>query len=172
MDNQFKNMKTHARHLSKGMWYEWRMKLLDGLRDVLVGEAEGLKLDENLMQQQESAVENVLPALLLEHEQLLLQFAELERHAQEIADCDQEELSHARRQIVSSEQQIQDRKERIAELKSRSKDLDSAVEDAQDVRVEYLQAIKEAQRVREEHRGWSGPEVNRLKCRYSCDWRT
>ena len=50
MDNQFKNVKTHARLLSKAMWYEWRMKLQDGLEAGLLRISEGLDADEQLLQ--------------------------------------------------------------------------------------------------------------------------
>lgn len=163
MDNQFKNMKTHARHLSKGMWYEWRMKLLEGLREVLVGEAEGLSNDGALLEEQERALEASLPRLMQQHEQLRSECEELRMRAEEIANCDQDELAQARQQLVSADQDIRSRRERLAILKQQSQDLSSSIEDAQDAKVEHLQAIREAQRVREEYRGWSGAEVNKIR---------
>ena len=101
MDNQFKNMKAHARHLSKGMWYEWRMKLLDGLKEGLVHESQGLDQDERLLQEQEAAIRTVLPSLLEEHTALEQECSTLQTRANELANCDQEELRQARQQILS-----------------------------------------------------------------------
>src|SRR5580700_2650781 len=53
MDSQFKNVKTHARLLSKAMWYEWRMKLLDGLKVGLHKISEGMDADGEILHHQQ-----------------------------------------------------------------------------------------------------------------------
>lgn len=163
MDNQFKNMKTHARHLSKGMWYEWRMKLLEGLREVLVLEAEGMKSDSVLLREQEQILEESLPELLTQHEQLQEECAQLQQRAEELADCDQNEIAQARQQLVATDREERTKRKRMAELKKQSQELDRTIEDGQDAKVEILQDIQEAQRVREEYRGWSTAEVDEIK---------
>lgn len=166
MDNQFKNMKTHARHLSKGMWYEWRMKLLEGLREVLLAEAESLIGDNDLLVEQETVLQESLPALLGQHEQLRDECAELQQRASELADCDQDELAQSRQQLISTNQELRRKQDRLAALRSRSQQLDTSLEDAQDAKIEHLQAIQEASRVREQYRGWSAAEVSNVRGMY------
>lgn len=163
MDNQFKNMKTHARHLSKVMWYEWRMKLLEGLREVLVTEGEGLKSDSVLLREQEQILEESLPELLNQHEQLSEEYDELQQRAEELSDCDQDEIAQARQQLVATDQEVRTKRERIAALKKHSQELDKTIEDGHDVKIENQQAIQEAQRMKEEYRGWSTAEVSEIK---------
>ena len=165
MDNQFKNMKTHARLISKGMWYEWRMKLLEGLRGVLVNEAGGLSQDNHRFEAQENGLQNILPTLLEEHSQLQRECSVLQDRANELADCDQDELRRARQQILSIDEQLRQRRQQISNLKTQSKDLDAAIEDATDAKVENLHAIRESERVLEVHRGWSASEVTKHKCK-------
>lgn len=155
------------------MWYEWRMKLTEGLREVLVSHAEGLKNDSSSLAEQEAVLQDALPDLMKQHEQLQEECSELQHRAEELADCDQDELAQARQQLVAVDQEVRAKKERLAALKEQSSSLDKSIETAQDAKVENLQAIREAQRVREEFRGWSTSEVNKLKgwiflLNYSC----
>ena len=42
MDSQFKLLKTYARHQAKAVWYDWRQKLLTGVKDSLSKNHAGL----------------------------------------------------------------------------------------------------------------------------------
>ncbi len=163
MDSQFKNMKTYARLLSKGMWYEWRMKLLDGLMEGLVNVAEEMSQDDGVLADQERAIQQVLPVLLQEHTQIQQECAELEERAAELADCDQEELSQVRQQLMSVEEATEQKRQLIKQRQQSLHEMDGAIEDVQEAKIECLDAIKEAQRLREECRGWSSAEVRKLK---------
>ncbi|TQV96104.1 chromosome segregation protein [Cordyceps javanica] len=146
MDNQFKNVKTHARLLSKAMWYEWRMKLQEGLREGLVKISNDMDGDYQAMQEQMDMLESVLPELTRSHDALEEERETLEEAAREIADCDPEELSSARQELASLDKDIEAKRELIAKLRPQ---------------MEAAQAKK----VRENCRGWSSAEVNSLKGR-------
>jgi len=163
MDSQFKNMKTHARLLSKGMWYEWRMKLLDGLMEGLVSVAEEMSQDDGVLADHERAIQQVLPLLLQEHTQIQQECAELEERAAELADCDQEELNQVRQQLMSVEEATEQKRQLIKQRQQSLHETDGAIKDVQEAKIECLDAIKEAQRLREECRGWSSAEVRKLK---------
>ena len=163
MDNQFKNVKTHARLLSKAMWYEWRMKLLDGLKDGLVRISQDLNNDADLLGQQEQLLEEVLPALIEEHERLRAEAQLLQAQADEMADCDQEDLADARENLVCLDEELVAKRKVVAELQEQLNEQEKGIEDAIDRKQESLGAIREAERVREECRGWSGSEVALLK---------
>ena len=163
MDNQFKNVKTHARLLSKAMWYEWRMKLLDGLKDGLVRISQDMNNDTDLLGQQEQLLEEVIPTLIEEHDRLSAEAQLLQAQADEMADCDQEELADARENLVYLDEELDTKRKAVAELQQQLVEQEKGIEDAIDRKQEYLGEIREAERVREECRGWSGSEVAILK---------
>jgi len=163
MDNQFKQMKAHARHLSKGMWYEWRMKLLEGLRGALNSTAEGMAGDGATLLKQEQAVQNVLPSMLEEFSQLEQQCEELQAHAAEFDSSKQGELDQARRRLVEVDAEVSSKKSMIEKYKQELKASEEAIAQIQQEKIDCQQATRDAQRVREELKGWSVAEVNTLK---------
>lgn len=163
MDTQFKNVKTHARLLSKAMWYEWRMKLLDGLKDGLLRIRRDFDEDAGILTQQEQLLQAVLPQLVAEHEQLAAEAKLLQAKADELASCDQEELEDAREQLVRIDAELEEKRQMVAELQEQLREREQAIEDAAERKQECQAEIKEAERVREECRGWTGSEVAALK---------
>lgn len=163
MDNQFKNVKTHARLLSKAMWYEWRMKLQDGLKEGLVKIAEGMNDDEQLLQREEELLQSTLPELIKQFEALEVEGENLQAIAQEIADCDPEDLQNARAELVDVDADIEAKMHQIEELQSSLKETESATEEFTRRKQNCIASIEEAEQVREECRGWTPNEINALK---------
>ena len=167
MDNQFKNVKTHARLSSKAMWYEWRMKLLDELKKGLNVISEGMGQDDLILQRQEELLMSVLPALLAKHEALQQESQKLQTHAQELANCDQNELNDARQKLHATEEEIATKRVMVEELTHRLKEKDDGIEAVIESKDECFSHIKEAERIREEYKGWSSSEVSQLKGSFS-----
>lgn len=163
MDTQFKNVKTHARLLSKAMWYEWRMKLLEGLGEGLVRIDEGFVDDNEILAEQERLLEPIVPKLVEKHQKLSEEAALLQSQADELANCDQEELSAAREKLVATEEEIETKRKMVEELRAQLKHQEQGIENVVERKAEYLKEIEEAERVREEYRGWSSAEVAALK---------
>jgi kinetochore protein Spc7/SPC105 len=163
MDNQFKNVKTHARLLSKAMWYEWRMKLVEGLKEGLLRIGEGFNRDAEILADQEQLLSSVVPDLVREHEQLVKEAAILQAQADELANCDQEELTDAREKLVSVDAEVTAKRAMLEKLQSEFRQHEQHVEQVVERKAECLEEIKEAERVREECRGWSTSEVSALK---------
>ena len=163
MDNQFKNVKTHARLLSKAMWYEWRMKLLDGLKEGLLRIGEGLNEDDAILAQQEDFLQPIFPSMLTKQEFLEGECRRLQAQADELASCDQEELTDARDHLVAVEQDIEARGRLVADLQKQLQERETGIEQVIQRKQECLGEIKEAEKVREECRGWSVSEVAALK---------
>ena len=159
MDNQFKNIKTHARHLSKAMWYEWRMKLLDGLKDGLLRMSEGVNQDENLLAQQEQLLNLVLPSLIQEHERLETEHHILQAQADELANCDQDELQDARNNLTAVENDLQAKRRMVEALQSELRQKEQRLENTVDRKKQCDEEIKEVEKIREDYRGWSPSEV-------------
>jgi kinetochore protein Spc7/SPC105 len=170
MDNQFKNVKSHARLLSKAMWYEWRMKLQEGLKEGLIKIAEGMDQDDRVLKKQQEMLSFVLPGMLKQLEVLEQEHENLEAVARELADCDPEELQSARADLVSVDQDIAEKTKRLAELRHQLGESETSIEGLTKQKQHCLEEIKEADKIREECRGWSTTEINTFKGMYAlCD---
>ncbi|KFZ10496.1 hypothetical protein V501_05168 [Pseudogymnoascus sp. VKM F-4519 (FW-2642)] len=165
MDNQFRNIKTHSRLVSKGMWYEWRMKLLDGLRDGLITIAEGMSSDAETLAKQQELLDNVVPELVQKYETLLQQEADLQTSAEEIANCNQEDLAEARECLVALDADIESKKALVQELRNQMEDNETRFKAATERKQACLDEIREADKIREECRGWTGSEIAALKAK-------
>ncbi|GKT41760.1 kinetochore protein spc7 [Colletotrichum spaethianum] len=163
LDNQFKNGKTHARLESKAMWYEWRMKLQEGLREGLVRIAEGMAIDEKVLHQQQKLLSSVLPAIVSRFTVLQQEHENLQAVAEELADCDPEELEAARSDLFDIENDVEEKTRRVAELRQQLEEAEQGVEELTQEKQQCYEDIKEAEKIREECRGWSIGEISTLK---------
>ncbi|KAI0534558.1 hypothetical protein GGR58DRAFT_482423 [Xylaria digitata] len=165
MDNQFKNVKTHARLLSKAMWYEWRMKLQDGLKEGLEKISEGMVADEELLQKQQALLNSILPDMVQRFESLVTEHENLEAVAQELADCDPEDLRSARAELTNIDSDIEVKKRKIEELRRQLAETESNIDTATQRKQSCVADIAEAEKEREECRGWTSNEINSLKAK-------
>jgi kinetochore protein Spc7/SPC105 len=166
MDNQFKNVKSHARLLSKAMWYEWRMKLQDGLKEGLVNIAEGMDHDDKVLKKQQELLSSVLPEITDRVQSLEREHEDLEAVARELAESDPEELQKARAQLVATDKAIAERMKKIAELRAEVEESEKTAASLAKRKQECLDEIKEADKVREECRGWSPSEISAIKSEF------
>ena len=167
MDSQFRDVKTHSRLLSRAMWYEWRSKLLDSLKKGLLEIGEGLDEDEEVLGQQERLLQPVIPRLIEEQESLATDAQILQAQADEIASCDQEELTYARQQLSQVEKDLESKEKILADLQQQLREKEESIEYVVERKQKCVQEIKDAERVCEECRGWSTSEVAALKCKLS-----
>ena len=163
MDNQLKNVKTHARLLSKGLWYDWRMTLLGTLKDGLFKTAEGMIQDEEQLDHQQKLLDTVLPQLTQQAEILQREEADLRYYAEELASCDQEELSEARQQLISVDADVEAKKRMIADLQKLLHGKEVEIRMVTERKQMCLEDIREAEKIREECRGWTSSEISTLK---------
>lgn len=165
MDNQLKNVKTHARLLSKGMWYDWRMTLLGTLKEGLFKTGEGMIKDEEILDHQQALLDTVLPKLIQKAEALQTQEADLQAAAEELANCDPEELSNARQELISVDAEVEEKKRLIADLRKQLQGKEAELESGAEKKQAWLEEIREAEKIREECRGWTSTEISALKCK-------
>lgn len=163
MDNQFKNVKTHARLLSKAMWYEWRMKLLEGLKEGLLKVREGMDEDEDKLEAQEIIIESVLPNLILEHEQSEVKYQTLRLRANEFASFDLQELKEARDSLAAIEDELQGKQKVLNVLQNEVAQKEDELEYAVKRRQQYLDEIKEVEKTCQESRSWSISDIATLQ---------
>jgi kinetochore protein Spc7/SPC105 len=163
MDNQFRNVKTHARLLSKAMWYEWRMKLLEGLKEGLDRHVEEMHADDSLLSEQEAILESVVPELVEKRALLDSEASRMQEIVDEMENIDPNELRMARERLAKVDAEIARKKRRLEEMQEDLQNKNNTIEAGAELKAEFLEQIREAERVREECRGWSIKEVNALK---------
>jgi kinetochore protein Spc7/SPC105 len=163
MDNQFKNMKTNARLQSKAGWHAWRSQLLTDLKSGLLQSAADFDVDDALLGKQEELLNATLPELVLYSDELESRRVQLQERADEQSSVDRDELEATRDQIVAANAEMEEKKRLLAELQKELAEKEAHVETLVERKAECLEEIKEAERVREEFRGWSASEVAVLK---------
>ncbi|PYH98205.1 Spc7-domain-containing protein [Aspergillus ellipticus CBS 707.79] len=163
MDNQFRNVKTHTRLLSKATWYEWRMKLLDGLKDGLDNHVQEMKTDGELLSKHEDLLNAVVPALVEKHSSLEGEATSLQQLADEMENCDQDELHSVREKLASIDAEIEEKKKWLQEMQEVLQNKTDTIEAGTGLKAEFTSQIEEAERVKEECRGWSAKEIRELK---------
>ncbi|PCH03410.1 Kinetochore Spc7 [Penicillium occitanis (nom. inval.)] len=163
MDNQFRNVKTHARLLSKAMWYEWRMKLLEGLKEGLDRHVEEMHADDSLLSEQEAILHSVVPELVEKHALLDSEASRMQEIVDEMENIDPNELRMARERLAKVDAEIETKKRQLEEMQEDLQNKNDTIEAGTELKAEFLEQIREAERVREECRGWSIKEVNALK---------
>jgi kinetochore protein Spc7/SPC105 len=168
MDNQLKNVKTHARLLSKGLWYDWRMTLLGTLKDGLFKTAEGMIQDEERLDYQQALLDTVLPQLIQQAEHLQREEEDLQSAAEELANCDQEELGDARQQLITVDADVEAKKHLIADLRKQLQGKEAEIVAGTERKQLCLEEIRDAEKIREECRGWSSSEISILKGMITC----
>lgn len=165
MDNQFKNVKTHARLLSKAMWYEWRMKLQEGLKEGLIKTAEGMTADERLLDKQQKLLSSILPTMTKQFDTLSRECENLEAVASELEDCDPQELESARSDLLTVEEDIEAKTREIAQLRDQLQDTEQGIGQLAEQKQSCNADIRGAEKIREECRGWSSTEISALKAK-------
>ncbi|KAF4633749.1 hypothetical protein G7Y89_g4371 [Cudoniella acicularis] len=163
MDNQLKNVKTHARLLSKEMWYDWRMTLLGTLKEGLFKTSEAMSSDEKVLDHQQRLLSSVLPKLIQKAEALKTEEADLQSAAEDLANCDPEELSNSRQALITIDVDIEAKKRAIYELQKQLEGKEAEIESGIAKKQVWLEEIREAEKIREECRGWTSSEISSLK---------
>ncbi|KAK9389544.1 Spc7 kinetochore protein-domain-containing protein [Lipomyces mesembrius] len=100
---QFKVIKSYARLQSKGVWYKWRSKLLDGIMNSLIKNTNALKDDCANLKTIEEALRPSLSDIKSRHSALKSKLELLRKRKSEVADCDQEQLETARHNLATVE---------------------------------------------------------------------
>ncbi|KAI5287763.1 hypothetical protein KEM54_005759 [Ascosphaera aggregata] len=163
MDNQFRNVKTNARLQSKAMWYEWRMKLLDGLKQGLDKHVEDMEHDEAIISEQEKLVDNALPNLLEERSKLEDEVGKLRRKVEELQSVDREEILATRSKLVDADKRLASRREELEQTQAQLDEIADTVRSAAEMKADMLKEIEEGERLLAERRVCGLQEMRQLK---------
>lgn len=167
MDTQFKNIKTHARLLAKGIWYEWRMKLLDGVKLALEDHLVGMKADEAIIEEAEKMAGDVMPGLKARFEAAKKTAARMDEVKRRIESDDKEQLKEARDRLKLVRESIEEVKKKLEKRRKEVEELGTGIEVRGKNKVMLQECIEEAERVKEINRGWSEGEVTAWKNKVS-----
>jgi kinetochore protein Spc7/SPC105 len=159
MDNQLRDLKTNARLQSKSGWHTWRSQLLNDLKNGLIQTSEELDQDSKMLAPVEKAFSEVVPVLEKQEADLKASLKSLQQRKRDVEDGREADLDEARERLTSTESELQQKKILLERLRSDMADKNSLLEDARDCKAETIGAIKEADRISEECRGWSTKEV-------------
>ncbi|KAI9733011.1 MAG: hypothetical protein M1834_003554 [Cirrosporium novae-zelandiae] len=165
MDNQFKNVKTYARLNSKATWYDWRMKLVEGVKNGLEPHLQGMNKDEEVLGKIQAILDKTLPELVEKHDQLKKECKRLEENAEALENCDQDKLQDARERLLAVDEQLEAKQEVVSELQAQLQEKEEALEQATQKKQAWLEEIQEAEKIKEEFKGYSVGEVAALKSR-------
>ncbi|EME89594.1 uncharacterized protein MYCFIDRAFT_185843 [Pseudocercospora fijiensis CIRAD86] len=163
LDAAMRDMKTNARLRSKEMWYAWRSQLLEELMGGLSKIGEGLIQDVEILTQSEEVLDEALPPLVKQHEELQQEADILEKSAKEIPEEDKAQLNEVRENLVDINNTVAEKRRLLNDLRRKVEEQDNLAEHLQDSKQELMAAIQESNRVREACRGVSIEEVCKLK---------
>lgn len=124
---------------------------------------DGLNEDSNILSQQERNLDIVLPKLIEDNGRLQNEYQVLQAQADGLASCDEDELRQTREQLAAVDEDLQAKLRHVNLLEQELAAKDQGVQDAIERRDEYYAEIKEAERVRQESRGWKTSEVAALQ---------
>lgn len=163
MDNQFRNGKANARLQSKEGWYQWRTQLVDGLKTGLQSINSNLSHDLEILDNQQHMLDSVIPGLLQQQTALRKQKPSLQQSIEELDSVDHETLKNTRRELQAADEYYLQRTALLSSLQEQMAEKEETLAAAAELKIEIGDQIEEADRVREEHKGWSGADVLVLK---------
>ena len=165
MDNQFRNGKTNARLQSKEIWYTWRGQLVTGLRSGLVDIGKGLHGDAKLLDAWQADLDTIVPALQNEQATLSGELGSLQRLHEDLDSVDVDALDQTRKDLRAADAELSRKSALLESLKQQMQEKEEALESAEEFKAEMTAQIEEADRVRQEFRGWPVADVLELRSR-------
>jgi kinetochore protein Spc7/SPC105 len=163
MDNQFRNGKTNARLQSKEGWYTWRTQLIDGLKSGLEGINKGMQADLSLLDSQNQSLDAVVPSLNAQHQALESELKSASEALEELDSVDTAALEQSRQDLHAADELFKSKASLLESLRQQMSDKSTTLEAAEELKTEMSDQIAEADRIRQQYRGWPVEDVLTLK---------
>ncbi|KAK9383882.1 Spc7 kinetochore protein-domain-containing protein [Kockiozyma suomiensis] len=164
---QFKVIKNFARLQSKGVWYEWRSKLLDGVLNSLTKNLAALQKDDQELRAADSTVSPSLPEIRDKHSKLKAKLEQLRRRKNEVEDCDKDELLNAREKLKFAKLELEEKQAARSRVIAGDAQLNSLI-DAKQSEVDTCKSgIARAETIISENRGIDTEQTEQLKDKLS-----
>lgn len=165
MDNQFKHIKTYSRLEAKMVWYGWRMSILEDVKQMLESNLNGLKQDQQTVEQHKQQLLPLLPDIKQNWEKAKHELQNLEEMKRRIDMDDQDALKSARTRLREFFGKVEAARAQTEEKRQLTETVDSKIKELEVKKAALVASIEEAERIKEMNRGWSENEVNTWKTR-------
>lgn len=143
------------------------MKLLEGLKEGLDRHVAEMKEDEFTLSKQEEILNGVVPELEEKQSNLQSKVTTLQQIVDEMESCDQDELRSARERLANVDAAIAAKRLHLEAMQAKLQEKTDIIEAGAELKSELMAQFQEAEKVKEECRGWSIKEVLGLKCKFS-----
>jgi len=163
MDMQFKDIKEFARLQAKQKWYDWRMSLMETLKQAAADGLKPLKEDQKTLHERNHLAEEALPSLADKHQKVELQAKTLRTRQAEISACDPVELENARKQLDDLLKSIEDKKAEAEGCEATVRNLDETLLMKEETKDKLLHEIENAERLKEANKGFSMEDISKLE---------
>lgn len=167
MNIQFQVLKNYARQQAKSVWYTWRSKLVEGVRQGLILnkrslEDSRLKLDsqiDQLTSEQRESIKQV--------EFLTMKLGKLMQHKLEFEKCDKDELMSSRSKLISISNECLERGNQLEVLKSNLSELAGSLDSTQTMIADLNQEVSQLSNKIKESEIFSGGDVHRMQIEFA-----
>ncbi|QSL66954.1 hypothetical protein MERGE_001341 [Pneumocystis wakefieldiae] len=163
MDGQFKLLKNYSRLYAKSVWYDWRDKLLLGLKEGLEKNLEGLKKDELIINESKPILNTYFPVIKQTYESLKEKIKHMKAIKEEISQCDQKELRKVRSNLFKINEELQGDTEDFEKLKKSISEIDDKLHELSEKQTKLNQEIEEYKKVMEVNRCFKKGEIENIK---------
>ncbi|KAK9240496.1 Spc7 kinetochore protein-domain-containing protein [Lipomyces kononenkoae] len=124
---QFKVIKSYARLQSKGVWYKWRSKLLNGIMGSLNKNANSLKTDCANLKALQEKLRPSLADIKSRYLTLKCRLEVLRKRISDVEDCDKGQLATARHKLAEAELDVSRKMETRRQLLHENEALSSSL---------------------------------------------
>ncbi|GAO51325.1 hypothetical protein G7K_5428-t1 [Saitoella complicata NRRL Y-17804] len=163
MDSQFKLIKTNARLKAKGVWYEWRDKLVQGVLEDMQKKMESLEQDEKTLVHAKEELTPILAQLKARHAEVKKKLENKRAKKQAIEESNQEELKKVRERITELDEEIKERRAQLEAEEKEKEEADRKLAKVEEQTADAKRRITAAEKTIEENRGLDANEIEDLK---------
>jgi len=163
MDGQFRLLKSHSRLLAKGVWYEWRKKLMQGVRAIMEKNLKGLLEDEESVERVEKRLSGTFDRISKKHADLKEKLAVAKQRKNAIEASDKTESASARNEMESLAAELQLKKKHMGELSFEVAQMHTKLAKKEADCNSLKGVISDARRIQRENRGHDYEEIAEFK---------
>lgn len=169
MITQFKLIKNYARHQARGVWYDWRVQLTQGLKEALVKRMEAVQHDKLLIERKkkEVDVDEIHQRVSEAHAQMKARLETLRQQTTELEQYDREEILAARRQLESVKQEHKGVQDQAEQVSQKVESVNKELQKLDDQKVKLKEQIKECEKIKSDNRRIDIGEILELEQQFN-----
>ncbi|CAN6638104.1 hypothetical protein TRVA0_016S02520 [Trichomonascus vanleenenianus] len=148
MNAQFKLIKSYARQQAKGVWYDWRSQLTNGVHEAMKRNLKDLQDDLSLLKTRKTHIEQAHAEVKDKYTKTRQKLEALRKRRDELKNCDRESIINSQTRLASQKKELSDvkmehevkvedlraKRAKIEELMQQKRFLQEKIQDAEKVR--------------------------------------